>query len=93
LSGLTKQLRFVVWNGGPQQDATTCNVSLNTASSKPPACETDAENIWRASPLLVLRVWRNFNRLSAQRNKREFPGQRTVSPSPLTLVIRNDATQ
>ena len=31
LSGLTKQLRFVVLNGGPEQDATTCNVSLNTA--------------------------------------------------------------
>jgi hypothetical protein len=82
LSGLTKQLRFVVLNGSPQQDATTCNVSLNTASSKPPACETDAENIWRASPLLVLRVWRNFNRLSAQRNKHEFPRAKDRQSEP-----------
>jgi hypothetical protein len=86
LSGLTKQLRFVVLNGRsmvavPSKMCHDLRRLANTASSNPPACETDAENIWRASPLL-LRVWRNFNRLSAQGNKREFPGQKNRQSEP-----------
>jgi hypothetical protein len=78
-------LRFVerAFDGGPRKiRPTTCNASLNTASSKPPACETDAQIFGEHRPCLFLGSGAISPSIRAKKQAR-IPGAKNRQPGAL----------